>query len=198
MTTGNPLRGPVQRVTISRIENGAVVSTWPFEMNPTTLDWGRSANWVDLRAPGTTSNQAMFVNCSNIEFTLKFLIAEHGKSAALRVIDSPDGFTIDESFANKTMIQMAEVESWTLPSLDRFSQNQYQYIPPPSLVLTWGSRQWKCYCSKVDFSEVLHNNDLQPIIVECTATFRTFHDTFTELQNQMEVLRTTRNAELFT
>lgn len=197
MTNGNFLRGPVQRVTISRIENGAVVSTWPFEMNPTTLDWNRSANWVDLRAPGTTSNQAMFVNCSNVELTLKFLIAEYGKETTLRVIDSPDGFTFDATFANKTMIQMAEVESWTLPSLDRFSQNQYQYIPPPSLVLTWGARQWKCYCSRVEFSEVLHNNDLQPIVVECTATFRTFHDTFTELQNTMSVLQTTRESDLF-
>lgn len=30
MTNGNFLRGAVQRVTISRIENGAVVSTWPL------------------------------------------------------------------------------------------------------------------------------------------------------------------------
>lgn len=171
----------VQRVMVSREEAGQIVRVFQFKLNPTGLKWGLATNYVDLRAPGTASSQAMFVNVGDRDLTLAVMLLDHVSGQGRH------------SVANGVGNDMAEIESWMLPSLDRFAASQFEFIPPPQLILSWGRRSWRCTARRVDVDETMHDADLNPIAASLTINLRTHTESFTELQGVMATLQRYRD-----
>lgn len=160
--------------SISRIEQGRIVSTYTFQMNPSDLSRSRDTNWADLTAPGTTSNQAMFINVGNETIQLKLFLA----TLRSGVRQEQKGILSD----------IAEIESWGLPSLDVFAASQYEYIPPPTLIFSYGTRSWMCTARSIKVNETMHDNDLYPMVADVDITLKTHHDTFQQLSASLNDL----------
>lgn len=185
--------GQLSKVAVARIESGEITNIYEFQLNPEDISWERGTNWTELRAPGTTSNQAMFVNVDSTSITLKFLVARlavgyrRGRGAEFLAQGGIDAGVLPD---------LAEIESWGLPSMSRFLSNQYEYIPPPTLLLYWGYRTWKVTARNIQVRETHHNEKLDPMIAEVTVTFKTHHDSFDELKGWMSDIQLRRDGVL--
>ena len=163
-----PFDSRLNKVSISRIEKGVIASRYFFELNPTTLPRKRSVDYIDLYAPGTPSGQAEFVKSQSESIDLSFMVTANSTQTK-RLPD--EGILQD----------LAEIESWTLPAFDPFLEDIFELAPPPTLLLTWGNRTWKCTCRSISIDEVLHNNALLPMIANVRCSLVAHFDSFEEL-----------------
>ena len=162
----------ISKVTISRYEGLRLVNVFRFELNPGSLEYSFQTNWVDLRAPGTTGNQAMFVNVGEFTIPLTFTITQYSSQ--------------QERGAPTVRQRIAEIVSWGLPSLSRFASQQNEYIPPPTLRLAWGSRTWRCTARNIKVRETMHTPDGEPLVAEIDVELKTDTASFEELYAWMQ------------
>jgi len=165
--------------SISRVENGAVVSIYPFQHNPNNLTRTRKTKWVALEAPGTTGSMAEFVNVGEWSMTLKLMLSS---------------WSVNSSFSrNGVQPHISEIESWGLPSLDVFMTDDSHYISPPILRFQWGSRKWDVHCTSIEIEETEWNEDLMPTSATATISLETHTDNFLQLQSMMADVMRRRN-----
>lgn len=161
--------------SISRIEDGEIVSNYKFQHNPTSFTRSRKTKWVNLEAPGVTGSQVQFINVGESSMTLELFLSSHSVNTAF----SEHGLRAHE----------AEIESWGLPSMNAFMVDDSHFISPPLLRFSWGKKQWRCHCKSVDFKYEAWNEKLDPIQMRATIQLETQTQSFLELQSIMtEVL----------
>lgn len=163
--------GSFEKVTITRIENAQLVSVYTFTLNPSVFDRSRAVKFTDLYAPGTTSGQAQFVSVDSEQLTLKLKLSSTRRGGEF----GPEGILPD----------LEEIESFALPALSPFLADNYQYTPPPTLLLTWGSRTWQCTVRQIDISELLHNKYLAPILADVTLKLTAHLNSFDQLRSYL-------------
>ena len=174
-----------QKIRITRMEDGRAVHSYSFLLNPTNIYRERVANWVDHYAPGTMEGVAQFVNTNGQDVTFKFMVAK---------FSTANHRSLDPGFGADTLSHMAEIESWVVPSLDGFLNDQFQYVSPPQLVVSVGTRTWLCTARSVAFDERLHNNNYEPLIVDVTVKFKSHANSFETLYSDMQALRNQRGT----
>lgn len=160
--------------SIAKVENGKISSEpYIFQFNPSVLRHGRKAVWGDLNSPGGAGSMAMFVRVDSKELDLELFLAHHrARSGAVK----GDAGILDD---------ITQIESWALPSLDTFIDNQFQYIPPPRLLFSYGPRVWWCTARTIEFEEVEHNENLYPTRAIAKIKLKTDSQSFEELMAEM-------------
>jgi len=164
--------------SIARIENGEVVYVYSFQHNPSDFSRSRTAKWIDLQAPGQTGSMVEFVNVSNQTIKFELFLS----SWSTETVFDPHG--LDR--------HLAEMESWTLPSLDLFLADTTPYIQPPTLRFQYGGRSWLCTCRSIDIKEEEHNKQLYCTRARVSLTLKTQTNSFLSLQEEMSYLAARR------
>lgn len=157
--------------TLSRIENGVVASTFVLHFNPPNIDRRRVAHWVDMDAPGTAGALAQFVRVENQTIDLMLYLAA-----------SRSGVNADFLGVNA---EIAELESLMLPSLDQFLENSTHYVPPPTIMFSYGPRTWTCTVREFSAKETEHSIRLYPTQATVNLKLRTHSSSFEALRAEM-------------
>lgn len=178
-TKRNPLRA-----SISRIENGRIINVWEFMFNPNALNRSRRVVWDFMKSPGGIGSVAEFVRTDDqsISFDIFLAARRSGQNLLQRNQSSDSGLRAE----------LAEIESWTLPSLDLFLEDDTQFISPPTLVFSFGKRTWECVATGVSVKETQHDLDLNPTLAVVSVQLQTKHDSFAGIRREMNSLYTDR------
>lgn len=105
-----------------------------FQFNPTTLEYGRSAEYVDISAPGSSYPVAQFVKGNAREFEVELFLYDHIYAGT---IDSAEAYF-----------------SKFLPKED----NLNRYSKPPIMLFMYGTFIRKCILVEMILTKERHND----------------------------------------
>ena len=184
----NNNRKQTKKGTVARIEKGRIIDpVYTFKLNPSQLERSRRIRWNNMDAPGTSGSLAQFVLVEDQIIKFELLLA------AKRSNSSQDVAAYESSLG--VLPDLAQIESWGLPSLDQILEDNLQFVSPPRILFTYGTRAWTCELHEYNVKEELHNNRLYPIIARVGITLRTSHDTFASLKSEMANYRALRQIQ---
>ena len=209
------------KANVSRVENGRIANTFEFMFNPNKLDRSRKTIWDFMNSPGALGSVAEFVRVDDQVITLEIFLAANRSNKTHGLPQAQSGSLnqdhlisrgLDGSFApfagtfniittiaehyelhySGVLADIAEIESWGLPSLDLFLEDDTQFISPPTLLFSYGKRTWECVATDISISETQHDKALNPTLAVARVTLRTKHDSFSGLRgyiNGMHIAR---------
>lgn len=182
-TINKNVRSKATHGYIIKVEDGELkLPYYYFPFNPKEVSRSRKVEWDFLNSPGTCSSIAEWVRTG--DETIKFTLLLAARSS-----------TFHASYKSELGVlpDIAEIESWAMPSLEKLIDNPFQYIPPPRLILSLGARSWNCVLEDYTIKEKLYKHDLAPIIVEVDIALRTVSGSFNDVINSAINLQQLRN-----
>jgi hypothetical protein len=167
MVTGRyPFKG-----VFSRVENGAVVSIYPFQFNPSNWTRDLDVNYSLISPAGSAMPTAIFQGIVGDVVNMTLLLdATEGYSRAR------EGVKAD----------MAELESYSQPEIDRYLTDIGQFISPPQVIFSRGEDFWTVIVPKMTFRTVRENTYGYPTRVFVDIKMQAV---FTNIQNLQTKLR---------
>ena len=167
--------------TISRVQNGSIVSTFQFHFNPGTINRSREAKYDFMNSPGTAGSSAEFVRTDDQTVGLKILLAATRKgnlTTSQRLVTRAKGIRPE----------LAEMESWTLPAFEDFLVDETNYIQPPTLIFSFGERSWEVVCLQCSIREFQFDSNLNPTLAEVNLRLKTKSTSIRGLKSQIQAL----------
>ena len=139
-----------KRAIIQTVDGKAYLE---FKANPAVLDRVEAYELASSQAPGATDARRQYVGGS--ERVIQFQAILNG---------------IDTGGSAKVLNDMAKLETLTYPDTDDDIANT-MFVPPPRVLLTYGSRTWEGFITMARFNEDRHDENLDPILVYADITF---------------------------
>lgn len=173
-----------QRATVNRVEGGSIASTWSFMFNPREINRSRKTIWDFMNAPGAVGSAAEFVRVDDQMITFEIFLAANRSGLDENQIKVYNKYGIRQ--------EIAEIESWGLPSLEMYIADDTQFISPPTLIFSYGGRSWECVMTNVSIKEYQHDVNLNPTLATASVTLQTKHASFSGIRGEMNSLLTDR------
>ena len=159
--TGRPLR----KGEMSRIVDGVVNATYPFQFNPTEFRRAHNANYVFSSSPGSPLPIALFKSIQGADITFQLMLD------SIQDFRTGTNQRENRSLGVGTMAQQAELESYVQPDLDSFlgsgalpgSSTLGNFVSPPEVRLTIGPRTWNVVSTTISFTDLMFDRELLPI-----------------------------------
>jgi len=157
-----------------RVENGSVVSTYFFQFNPTEHTRDLDVDYNFVSPPGSPLPTAIF----------KSVIG--GSMSMVLLLDATEGYsTAKEGVA----ADMAELERYTQPDIDKFLTSLGQFISPPTVVFGRGSDFWNVVIPKMTFRVVRENSYGYPTRVYVDIKMKAIFTSVADIQMRLKRLK---------
>jgi hypothetical protein len=133
---------PLERGSLSVIENGAVTMVYNFQFNPTERSISHNTNWNLISPPGSALPIASFQNIDGPVFSLTVLL------------DATENYSSDEQGVRAAK---AFFESLVQPSYSQYIEALGTFTSPPEVRYTMGGESFEVLVTKVGFRDVRFN-----------------------------------------
>jgi hypothetical protein len=133
---------PLERGSLTTIENGVVTMVYGFQFNPTERTVSHAANWNLATPPGSALPVASFQNISGAIFGMTFLL------------DATENYNSDEQGVRAAK---AFFESLVQPAYTQYIDALGTFTSPPEVRYTMGGEQFEVLVTRVEFRDVRFN-----------------------------------------
>lgn len=135
---------PIAKAWFARLIDGEIISLFPFQYNPTTINRERNVGFALVSPPGSPLPTANFQSISGdaISFTM--------------LLDATSDYREENEGVGA---QKAELESYTQPEIERFINELGQFISPPEVLFGFGADSWRVIIPRMGFRDVRFNGN---------------------------------------
>lgn len=153
-------RKPPSKGNFVRIANGEAVSRFDFQFNPEKVTRGYNADYEFVSSPGSVLPSAQFLKIGDQAVTLQLLF---------------DAVETYRELEEGVSFQLAEIESYAQPDLDRFSADLGSFVAPPEVRYSYGFQSTRVVIPRISVVEERWNRSGVPtrarVDIEMRLTF---------------------------